>query len=162
MDPGLFSIGYGNRSMDALLGLLHRHAIATVVDVRSVPHSAYHPEFGRGPLAGTLQTEGITYQWMGDRLGGRCGTEAPATPAFRSSLRRLALMGSDRRVAFLCAEARPEACHRVHVVAASLEDQGVAVRHIDEHGLVQAHHDVLRRVTHGQVTLEGRPVLVAA
>ncbi len=151
--PGLYSIGYGNRTMGDFLALLEDHGIGTVVDVRSVPFSSFHPEFARDPLRATLQESGVVYAWMGDTLGGRCGGAAPSNIAFRSSLRRLALMGTDRRVAFLCAELRPESCHRVRIVGAALEENGVAVRHIDEHGRLRSQREVVHRLTGGQVTL---------
>ncbi|MEK6986433.1 MAG: DUF488 domain-containing protein [Candidatus Thermoplasmatota archaeon] len=162
--PGLFSIGTGNRTLPELLALLEDHRIATVVDVRGIPFSRFRPEFARDPLAAHLQAAGFSYAWMGDTLGGRCNGAPPSAVRFRSALRRLALMGSDRRVAFLCAELRPESCHRYRLLGCALEEAGVAVQHIDERGLLVPQRDLRMRVTGGQTTFDvvSEPVLAAA
>lgn len=164
--PGLFSIGYGNRPLPEFLALLEDHRIDIVVDVRSVPFSRFHPEYARDALRGSVEAAGVGYAWMGDTLGGKCSAApAPSAVAFRSALRRLALMGTDRRVAFLCAELRPESCHRSRIVAAALAENGIAVAHIDEHGRLVAHGDLIRRGPHGQITLDAiaaAPMLAAA
>lgn len=159
--PGLFSIGYGNRPVTEFLALLEDHRIDVLVDVRSVPFSRFHPEYAREALKANVEGQGLVYAWMGDTLGGKCGGAAPSNVAFRSALRRLALMGTDRRVAFLCAELRPEACHRVRIVGAAFADNGIAVAHIDEHGGLVQHADLVRRLTHGQLTLDALAPLTA-
>jgi uncharacterized protein (DUF488 family) len=161
--PGLFSLGYGNRTMPEFLALLEDWRIATLVDVRSVPFSRFHPEFAKDALKGNVESAGVSYAWMGDTLGGKCGSATPPSKvAFRSALRRLALMGTDRRVAFLCAELRPETCHRVRLLGEALDAAGVAVTHIDEHGRPLSHKEARFRLTHGQVTLEQAMAPIAA
>lgn len=161
--PGLFSIGTGSRTLPELLALLEDHRIATVVDVRGIPFSRYRPAFARDPLAASLEAAGFGYAWMGDTLGGRCNGPPPSAVQFRSALRRLALMGSDRRVAFLCAELRPETCHRYHLLGLALEEAGVAVAHIDERGVRVDQRDLRMRITGGQTTVDAfRAPLVAA
>lgn len=51
------------------------------------------------------------------------------------------------RLALMCAERRPEQCHRVHLVAqALLEERGIDVLHIDEGGVDQSHQAIVCRL----------------
>lgn len=47
--PGLFSIGHSNVSLEAFLRLLDMRRIQVVADVRTVPRSRYVPHFDAGP-----------------------------------------------------------------------------------------------------------------
>jgi ATP-dependent DNA helicase RecQ len=147
----LYSLGYGNRPIGAVLGLLERYAITHLVDIRSVPHSRAHPDFGRAALERHVVASGWRYTYFGLELGGKSEGRTPET--FRNGLRRLAGLGQDEEVAVLCAELRPEGCHRVRLVGAALAEAGVAMRHIDEHGSLISQTDAVWRTTRGQVAL---------
>ncbi|MGB3715872.1 MAG: DUF488 domain-containing protein [Candidatus Promineifilaceae bacterium] len=67
----IYTIGHGGRTVEAFLELLQRYNIAYLIDVRSQPYSRYQPEFTKQALEGYLNTQGIRYVFMGDRLGGR-------------------------------------------------------------------------------------------
>src|SRR5947209_20240736 len=67
----IYTIGYGARSIVALIELLRRYEIEFLVDVRSQPYSSIKPEFSKAALEGRLQQGGIRYVFMGDSLGGR-------------------------------------------------------------------------------------------
>ena len=67
----IYTIGYGNRSIAELIEVLHQHAIAYLIDVRSAPYSRYKPEFSKALLANELEQHSIRYVFMGDALGGR-------------------------------------------------------------------------------------------
>jgi uncharacterized protein (DUF488 family) len=66
----LFSIGHGTRPFPVFLELLERYAIEFLIDVRSVPYSAYNPQYRQEELARMLRLSGIRYVYMGDTLGG--------------------------------------------------------------------------------------------
>lgn len=166
---GLFSVGYGNRPFPELRRVLEAHAIRHLVDVRSKPYSAYNPDFSRDRLKALLEEAGIRYTWLGDRLGGmpEGGPRRPdgspdhaairRTPGFVDGLRRLAPMVRAERVAFLCAELRPERCHRFLLIGTTLAERGVAVLHIDGEGRPLTHGEVAFRATKGQATLAALP-----
>ena len=67
----IYTIGYGSRSIAALIKVLHQHEIAYLIDVRSAPYSRYKSEFSKAALAKELEQHGIRYVFMGDTLGGR-------------------------------------------------------------------------------------------
>lgn len=74
----VYTLGHSTLEMDAFRQLLVAHRIAGLVDVRRFPASRRHPQFGRETLTGTLDTAGITYEWL-PALGGR-RTPQPDSP----------------------------------------------------------------------------------
>lgn len=161
-DAGLFSVGYGNRPFAAFLDVLELHGVAHVADVRSKPYSRFNPDFSKERLQANLEANGLAYTYLGDVLGGmREGTssheELQQNPAFVNGLRRLVALSGKSRVAFMCAELRPEDCHRTRLLGAALGERGIEVRHIDEHGRIITQAEAVRRRTKGQVRLDLDP-----
>jgi uncharacterized protein (DUF488 family) len=140
LDPGLnyiFTIGHSNQPFEAFLGNLRAYEIEALVDVRSQPVSKYTPHFNRGDLTWRLQEAGIKYAFMGDKLGGRPdGREFydeqgyvrydlwSASDAFQEGITRLRRAAERRRVAVLCSEEDPQACHRHLLIARMLAAVG--------------------------------------
>jgi uncharacterized protein (DUF488 family) len=163
----LFTIGYGNaRSPDEFVRLLRTHRIRYLVDVRSKPFSKFRPEFSRKALAATLTSGNITYVYMGDALGGRpddptCYTDGKIDhrkvrerPWFLHGLKRLeAGLRDGHCIAIMCAELKPENCHRSKLVGETLAAGGVQIGHIDENGAVITHQAVMTRLSRGQADL---------
>jgi uncharacterized protein (DUF488 family) len=73
----LFTIGHSNSELQDFLGVLIRHEIKVVCDVRSRPGSFRFPQFNREPLEAQLTSARIRYEFFGEHLGGR-----PAKPEF--------------------------------------------------------------------------------
>jgi uncharacterized protein (DUF488 family) len=140
----LYSIGHSNVEVERLLGLLRRHDIAALCDVRSAPYSRYNPQFNREALAASLREAGIAYRFMGDTLGGKPADSALRTedgalpdydkiassPAFRGGLDQLIALGAAAPTAFMCSEADYHSCHRHRLIAPALIARGVVVWHI--------------------------------
>jgi uncharacterized protein (DUF488 family) len=151
--------------------LLSTRAVGTVIDVRSHPSSRFRPEYNRGPLAEALERLGLRYRFEGDALGGRpsdpeCyGPDGDVRyavcrerPAFTTAVWRLAAEARrGSRLALLCAEARPEGCHRTRLVAEALAGLAVSVLHVDEHGAIVTHASVIARTTNPQLSLLEHP-----
>lgn len=151
----LFTIGHSTRSLDELVELLHGHGVTLLADVRTVPRSRRLPHFDLASLAAELPGRGIEYLHLRE-LGGlrRPRPDSPNggwrnagfrgyadhmdTPEFRAGLERLARLGRERDVAFMCAEAVPWRCHR-SLLADALVARGLPVRHIVGAGRSQAH-----------------------
>jgi uncharacterized protein (DUF488 family) len=53
----------------------------------------------------------------------------------------------------MCAEAKPQSCHRTKLVAEELVVHGIPVSHIDEHGDLRSHAEIMQLVTGGQEAL---------
>jgi len=53
------TIGHSTHTIEEFLELLQAHAIQLLVDVRTIPRSRAHPQFGIDLLPSELQTVGI-------------------------------------------------------------------------------------------------------
>jgi uncharacterized protein (DUF488 family) len=141
--PGLFSIGHSNISLEAFLRLLDVTCIQVVADVRTVPRSRYVPHFDAAPLAAALTRRKIMYLSLGEQLGGRPeGDEyydadshvrydrlAESEP-FQAGITRLRAGMQEYRIALLCSEEDPARCHRHLLIGRVLRSEGTELYHI--------------------------------
>lgn len=152
----LYTVGHSNRELEELLHLLTDAGIRNLVDVRAWPVSRRHPQFVREILQGALAGCGIGYRWAGRELGGmrrpRAGSphralEEPGfrgyadymdTPLFGAAAERLLTEAAEAPTAILCAERRPEHCHR-SFIADWLMLRGVEITHLLEPGESTSH-----------------------
>lgn len=163
--PTILTIGHSNHPRAHVVGLLKANGVTAVADVRSSPYSRLHPDFNREPLQKALKSEGFAYVFLGDELGARsrdpaCYSDGKVqyrklaqTELFRRGLDRV-LQGAElNRIALLCAERDPLACHRSILVARELEARGAAIEHIHADGTREPHAVALNRL----LTLVGLP-----
>ena len=164
----IYTIGYGSRSIEELIEVLHAHQIAYLIDVRSAPYSRYKPEFSKAPLANELEQHDIRYVFMGDTLGGRPDDETcyvngnvdyekvKATESYQRGIQRLHTAFSQQQsIVLMCSEGKPEACHRCKLIGATLTQENVAVVHIDENDEQLTQVQVIERLTGGQLSMFG-------
>ncbi|MFH2008926.1 MAG: DUF488 domain-containing protein [bacterium] len=150
----ILTVGHSNLGLEALLERLRSHEVALVADVRSMPYSRHNPQFNREPFAKAVSAAGLSYQFLGDRLGGRprdpdCYTNASASlhsewildygivlqkPWFREGFEALLDFARRSRTVLLCAEEDPRRCHRHLLLARALLPLGVDVLHLRGHG----------------------------
>ncbi len=139
----IFTIGYAPHTIASFCGVLKQHGITAVADVRSNPHSRFKPEFNRENLTVALRKMGIAYVFIGDLCGAR-----PDIPAcyvdgvvrldilanrseFRQGIERLQQGMGRFRVAVMCAEKDPIACHRMVLISRHLHHAShMTVQHI--------------------------------
>ncbi len=153
----IYTIGHSNHSAEVFFGFLEWHAIPSIVDVRAIPGSRRHPQFGRDALTLSCQARDITYHWM-PGLGGRrrsrkdrpsrhVAWEVPAfrayadytdTPEFAAELATLEQIAAAAPTAFFCAEVLWWQCHR-RLIADRLLLAGWTVLHIDGGGHTKPH-----------------------
>jgi uncharacterized protein (DUF488 family) len=145
--------------MPELLAALAAAGATHMVDVRTAPYSRFKPEFSHDPLAAAVDAARIRYVFMGRELGGQPGGK-PAyarmrmRPAFLEGIARIeAGRNAGHRMALMCAEAKPQSCHRTKLVAQELVALGIPVSHIDEHGDLRSHAEIMQLVTGGQEAL---------
>jgi uncharacterized protein (DUF488 family) len=142
----LFSIGHSSRDFDEFAALLQTHGVTQVADVRRLPGSRRHPQFGRDTLPAALAQINIAYLHFPE-LGGlrRPRPDSPntgwqnrsfqgyadymATPEFEQGIDQLLERAASRLTAIMCAEAVPWRCHR-SLIADALVARGVRVEHI--------------------------------
>jgi hypothetical protein len=81
---------------------------------------------------------------------------------FQSGIRALeAGWESGARIVLMCSEGKPRDCHRAKLVAQELVMVRVPVAHIDEHGELRSHRDVMASLTDGQEPLFGASAAAA-
>jgi uncharacterized protein (DUF488 family) len=151
----IYTIGYGNRAIGDFLGLLRRYRVECLVDTRSLPYSRFRPDFRKKALQEHLERAGIVYLYLGNALGGKCidadcyidgALDLPrlfAKESFQAAIAQVA--GTARQgtnLALMCAEQRPESCHRSWMLTPPLEALGFDVLHIDAHGELKTQQEV--------------------
>lgn len=158
MNEMLYTIGHSNRSLEEFLGALRAHGITAIADVRSQPYSRLYPHFDRETLAESLKAQGIAYVFLGKELGARspdagCYENGKVqfdrlarTAAFQEGLERVTQGMEQYRVALLCAEREPLACHRTILVARQLSMRGVNILHIIDDKTAEEHERTTERL----------------
>ena len=146
MTTTLYTIGHSTRPIDEFIAMLRQHAIATLVDIRTLPQSRRHPQFGQESLRASLASARIQYVHM-KGLGGlrkpaadpidgprrnaafRGFADYMRTPEFARCVDELAAVAAKAPTAIMCAEGDPARCHR-SLVADALLVRGLEVIHI--------------------------------
>jgi len=156
--PMLFTVGHSNHEMPALLDLLRQHGITLLADVRSSPHSRYNSQFNREALQAALENCGIGYVFLGRELGARreereCYlgpkvqyARVARLPVFKQGLDYLREAVTRKRVALLCAEKDPLACHRTILICRQLRSDDISISHIRDDGTVETHAEAENRL----------------
>jgi len=152
----ILTVGHSNHRLERLIELLDMNRTTSVADVRSVPYSRLHPDFNRESLQRALGVHGIRYVFLGRELGARSDDSScyedgrvqyrklAQTELFREGVARVMSEAKSHRVALLCAEKEPLACHRSLLVARELESLGASILHIQADGSLEPHADSLR------------------
>jgi uncharacterized protein (DUF488 family) len=154
----IYTLGHSTHTFEHLLSLLRQHEITALADVRSQPYSRVNPQFNREPFRRALQDSGLSYVFLGAELGAR--SEDPScyvngrvrydllaqTSVFQSGIERLEKGMSKHRIAILCAEKEPLACHRAILISRNLRERGVGVRHILDSGVLEDHDSSVERL----------------
>ncbi len=164
----IYTIGYGSRSIEEFIKVLHQHEIVYLIDVRSAPYSRYKPEFSKAQLANALEQHGIRYVFMGDTLGGRPDDKTcyvngkldyekvKEREYYERGIERLHTAFSQQQpVVLMCSEGKPEECHRCKLIGATLITQDISVIHIDENDEQVTQAKVIERLTGGQLSMFG-------
>jgi uncharacterized protein (DUF488 family) len=151
----IFTIGHSTHTIEEFLDLLHAFAIQLLVDVRTIPRSRMHPQFGIDLLPGELQTANIDYRHL-KALGGLRHTtkDSPntgwqnasfrgyadfmTTSEFHAGLVELEELACCQKTAIMCAEALPWRCHR-SLIADALTVAGWHVYHIMSKKVAREH-----------------------
>jgi uncharacterized protein (DUF488 family) len=166
----IWTVGHSNHPPEFFCDLLARRRIEVVVDVRSSPYSRYASQFNREAIGPSLEGRAIQYVFLGDLLGGRAEdprfydddgrvfySRMAESPGFRRGIEQLLTRITQFRVAILCGEEDPTACHRRLLVGRVLQERGVSVMHIRADGRVQSEAELAAeetfRKTKGQLSL---------
>lgn len=165
MSNSVYTIGHSTHSGEKFLSLLQSNKITAVADVRSVPYSKYNPHFNENEIAKLLQNHHIKYVHLGQEFGARrddseCYTngrvdfaKVAKTDSFGKGLSRIRKGSETYRIALMCAEKKPEDCHRTYLVAEELYKLGFNLYHILEDGSKESHCKTRQRLTPKQADL---------
>jgi uncharacterized protein (DUF488 family) len=151
----VWTIGHSTHTLDVFVGLLAAHEISLLVDVRTVPRSRRHPQFGTDALAQGLHGRGVMYRrcpalggWRRSVAGSPNGgwrnesfrgyADYAMSSEFAEGLAELREMASQRRTVMMCAEALWWRCHR-RLIADRLVVIGDTVCHIGSDGRAHPH-----------------------
>lgn len=143
-EPTVYTIGHSTHQIDYFLELLREYKINCVVDIRSVPASAYNPQYNKEPFKAVLKRNDITYLSFAEEFGARQTdpelldengqldfVRVRKSWFFKQGLERI-WQGIHKNfvIAIMCSEAEPLDCHRFSMVSVGLESDGINVRHI--------------------------------
>ena len=143
----MYTVGHSRRPIVEFLEMLNAHAVAQLVDVRTVPRSRHNPQFNREDLSLALERVHVNYTYMLG-LGGfrrplkdatinlawrnlsfRGYADYMQTPEFERQLQDLLALARAEQIAIMCAEAVPWRCHR-SLIADALLVRDVVVEEI--------------------------------
>jgi uncharacterized protein (DUF488 family) len=156
----VYTVGHSRHSIDTFAGLLKKHAIQVLIDVRSRPQSRWVPWFNKKTLETAIPKLGIQYQYAGNHLGGlpddpayykpnpqrKRKTDPPTVVDydkvsrqnwFQKAIDELLQVASHQRTAILCSEENPQKCHRAQLIGRTLAKKGVKVLHIRGNGFIE-------------------------
>lgn len=142
----IYTIGHSTHTAEAFLALLQAHGIRQLADIRTIPKSRRHPQFGGEALDAFLHRAGILYRHFPE-LGGlrrprpdsintawkhpsfRGYADYMQTPAFEHGVDELLAWASAAPTVVMCAEAVWWQCHR-RLLSDALLVRSVMIRHI--------------------------------
>jgi uncharacterized protein (DUF488 family) len=152
----IFTVGHSTHSAHDFVKLLTAHRVELLGDVRRFPGSRRHPRFNAAAIEATLGDAGISYERLGDGLGGRRRPrrDSPnsgwrvaafrgyadhmASDEFAVGLERLERLAHEHQTAIMCAEGDWRRCHR-RLISDELAAHGWCVAHIRPDGRLEEH-----------------------
>ena len=154
----LFTIGHSIHSVERFVDLLKTHGVTALCDVRSSPYSRFTPQFNRESLKDELARHRIIYLYLGAELGPRSSdptcyengkvqyNRLACKDLFQQGLGRLRKGMTTYRIALMCAEKDPLACHRMLLICRNLRGDDIVIRHILEDGSLEDNRDTEMRL----------------
>lgn len=131
----IYTLGTDRRSEEDFIEILLAYDIMSVIDVRSFPKSRI-PIFTRANLENLLESEGLSYHFLGKELGGfRKGGYVSylVTDNFQRGIDLLESIAGIQPSIIICAEKFPWKCHR-RWISRELQKRGWQVEHIIDKG----------------------------
>lgn len=159
----IYSIGHGNKKLDDFINELKSFGISYLIDVRSKPFSKWNPQFNQTSLEIDLKKYGITYVFLGDKLGGlpednTCYVNGKIEydlikekDFFKEGMERLIKANEKNiKVTVMCSETNPEECHRSKLIGQELIKRNISMQHIISENKVKSQETVMNELTKGK------------
>jgi|TARA_R110000744_G_scaffold136106_1_gene245864 uncharacterized protein (DUF488 family) len=157
----IYSIGHGNKTFEKLVEELKKYQIEFLLDVRSSPMSKFNFHFNRAWLEVDLPHHQITYEFLGEYLGGlpndkSCYTNGKVDYAkirtkdfFQDGIQLLIEANKENMlIALMCSESKPEECHRCKLIGQELLNHNISIQHITAEG-IKTQEEVIEILTEG-------------
>lgn len=105
-----------------------------------------------------LKRQGLVYVFLGNELGARSNEPSllvngkvsydrlADSDCFKRGLQEVQNLSLNNRVAMMCAEREPLACHRTILLSRYLRTNGYQVEHILGAGTLETHDDTMKRL----------------
>lgn len=129
MTDKIYTIGHSTHPIDEFIDIINEYKIDVLVDVRSVPHSSYNPQYDQKNLKKSLEDDNIVYihleslggfrnpvpnsindGWHNKRFQGYA--DYMLTDDFLKGLNILIGLLKKYNLVIMCSEAVPWRCHR--------------------------------------------------
>ena len=167
-DTTIYSIGHGNKNIENFVSELKSFKIQFLLDIRSKPYSKWNPQFNQAALDLELKSNGITYVFVGDTLGGLPEDRScydydgkvvydliKEKDFFRQGLERLTAANEKKiNLAIMCSESKPEECHRSKLIGQELLNKEISLKHIVSDKRVKSQQTVMNELTKGKGTVD--------
>ncbi len=162
----IYSIGHGRKAVEDLIKELKSFSIQYLLDIRSKPYSKWSPQFNQSVLEMSLEKNGISYVFVGDKLGGlpedsscydRDGKVVydliKEKNFFKEGLDRLTTANEKQiNLAIMCSESKPEECHRSKLIGQELLKKDISIKHIISENRIKSQQTVMNELTKGKGT----------
>ncbi len=141
-----YTIGYGKSKREEFIAKLIKYRVKYLVDVRSSPKSSHNHDYDKESLENELKKNGISYEWLGDYIGGRSSNDElfvnnvisyeklVETEKFKKGLELLKEIVAQNDVCIMCSEWNPMDCHRFMAISKKLSEEGYRIEHILSNG----------------------------
>ena len=137
-EKGFMTIGYGNMNIRNFIATIKALRINCIIDVRTRPYSKYNVSFNKEELRDRLNDEGISYFWLGNKLGGRydkikfCDElgrvdyeKVATSEKFIEGIKELEDYIAKYNVCVMCSEMDPMKCHRFLLISRALKKYNI-------------------------------------
>jgi uncharacterized protein (DUF488 family) len=139
-----YTIGHSNHLIEDFIQTLKNFQIQCIIDIRTIPSSNYIPQYNRENLQSWLEREGIEYEYLGDRIGGRYTDpdlldshgsvdyeKVEQRSIFQTGIDQVChVIDTGKPAALMCSEKDPLDCHRFVLVSKALTKKGISIDHI--------------------------------
>ena len=163
MEHILYTIGYGNKTLNELVNSLKRFGVSIIYDVRSIPASRNNPAFDRANLVPELPKLGMRYFFGGDNIGGKPANKAyydadgvldysllQQSEVFKIAIQKLCdgIEIQDLKVALLCGEYDAAECHRSRLIGTYINTHypAIEIQHITSKATLESQQSLIARL----------------
>lgn len=155
----VFTIGHSTHDIGDFIGLLKKHKVNCLIDVRSQPYSRIAPQFNKDRLSSNLKSHKILYAHFEKEFGARHTKpslldadnkvdfdKVRASTEFKQGIQRLKkALDLEYTIALMCSEAEPFDCHRFSMISYHLKEE-VEVSHILKDGNLKKNSDLEKKL----------------